>query len=173
MQQSDTKQRQNKITIFQLSDLPEEHRLFLTSLLSEMLWLETKRGGNPLNYFNTIVFDEFQFLSVKRGTALSHFIREGRKFGVGIILSTQFISHYTNEEQETLLQAANILIFKPTPRDLSFSAKVIDFNNSNPWKKLLSELTVGYAVLIGNYYLNEKKQLITQPIVCHISERSN
>ena len=173
MQSNDSTESKEQITIFQLSDLPEEHRLFLTSLLSEMLWLEMKRGKSSLNYFETIVYDEFQFLSVKRGSALSHFIREGRKFGVGLILSSQFISHYTEEEQETLLQANNILIFKPTARDLTFSAKIIDFNSPGVWKKILSKLSVGYAILVGNYYINGNDRLLNNPIVCHIEKEAS
>lgn len=157
-----------RITIFQLSDLPEDHRFFLTVLLSELLWLETKRGKESTNFYNTIVYDEFHFLSVKRGSALSHFIREGRKYGVRIILSTQFISHYTEEEQETLLQAGNILIFKPTPRDLHFSAKVIDFNAPTAWKKILSKLPIGSAVLVGHYCINNGTKTLTKPIICKI-----
>ena len=167
---TETTQSNKRITIFQLSDLPEEHRFFLTKLLSELMWLETRRGKNSSNYYETIVFDEFQFLSINRGSALSHFIREGRKFGVGLVLSTQFISHYTEEEQETLLQAGNILIFKPTPRDLNFSAKVIDFNTPAAWKKILSKLPIGSAVLVGHYRINNNNTLLTKPIVCNITK---
>jgi hypothetical protein len=113
-------------------------------------------------------------LSVKRGSALSHFIREGRKFGVGLILSSQFVNHYTEEEQETLLQAANILIFKPTPKDLTFSAKVIDFNAPTVWKKILSKLSIGTAVLVGHYHVNNANKILTKPIICHIvKEKKN
>ena len=171
MQSGSLKERRKKIVIFQLSDLPEEHRQFLTSVLSELLWYETKRGSKSLNYFDTIFYDEFQFLSIKGGSALSHFMRESRKYNVGLTLATQFISHYDKEEQETLLQAGNILIFKPTPTDLTFSAKVIDPNSPCIWKKILSELTIGSAVLAGNYLINKKSTLITKPIVCHVTKK--
>ncbi len=162
------KQRRNIVTIFQLSDLPDEQRRFLTAIISELLWLETKRGKSSLNYYDTIIFDEFQFLPINCGSALSCFLREGRKFGVGVVLATQFISKKNADEMHTLLQSANLLIFHPDEHDVTFTAKVIDSVNFRLWIPLLKSLEIGQAILMGNYLINNTL-LLHAPIVCNIT----
>lgn len=83
-------------------------------------------------------------------------------------MGTQFISEYKKEVIESLLQAGNILIFKPTARDMIFSARVIDEERKKSWRKILGELEVGEAVIMGNYFLNSGKRRITDAIVCRI-----
>ena len=38
-------------------------------------------------------------------------LREGRKFGLGVWLSSQFLGNYSREEMDTLMQAGNMMIF--------------------------------------------------------------
>lgn len=154
------------IRIIQLSGFPEQQRRFLTEFITTILWKEIM--GNPEHLYNVLLLDEFQFMSVKAGSALSGLLREGRKHGVAVILSTQFISAYSREEQETLLQAGNILIFRPNDRDMRFSAQIIESEKTEQWKKILHNLKVGEAVLKGNYRINGKNKMMSQPVICRI-----
>ncbi len=145
--------------------MPELEKRFVAKLLIELFWKEVKQRKNS---HGVIVLDEIQFLLEKDKGAFFGIMREGRKFGLKAYMGTQFISEYKKEVIESLLQAGNILIFKPTARDMIFSARVIDEERKKSWRKILGELEVGEAVIMGNYFLNSGKRRITDAIVCRI-----
>lgn len=153
------------VTILQISELPEHEKRFVAKLLIELFWKEVRQRKHS---HNIIVLDEIQFLLEKDKGAFFGIMREGRKFGLKAYMGTQFISAHKKEVIESLLQAGNILIFKPTARDMSFSAGVIDEKGKKSWRKILGELEVGEAVIMGNYFLNNGKRRITDAIVCRI-----
>lgn len=155
------------ISIVDLSNLPEKQRKFLTKLLLSLLWRESFRQEVE-NRCDVIFLDEFQFLSVEEGSTLSYFLREGRKRGWEMVLSTQFIKNYSSGEKQVLQQAANIVIFRPTPEDCRFSAKIIDINKYKSWETALMSLGRGEAVLRGNYYLEKSEEVATTPIIVRI-----
>lgn len=159
--------RKERITVIQLTNLPEQQRRFMTDLLSSLVWKECRRL-KTMKRFDAILFDEFHFLSVKSGSSLAQILREGRKYGVCAIFSTQYVSHYSQEEILALQQAGNILIFQPARRDLRFSAEIIDPNQSNLWKEVLKNLQIGEAILVGNYKLTAEGKIMSFPIVCRI-----
>lgn len=159
-------EEKGQITIIDLTPFPENQRRFLTAMIMSLFWRDIYCQEGE-NVSDVIVLDEFQFLSVKDGSTLSGMLREGRKRGLEIILSTQFISHYGKAEVQTLQQVGNMLIFKPTQADLKSSAKIIDPNNWKSWEKVLEHLQVGEAVLKGIYCFKEKnrKSILQTPIV--------
>jgi len=118
--------------------------------------------------WNFILLDEFQNLSIRSGTALSAMLREGRKFGLGVWLSSQFLGNYSQEEIDTLMQAGNMMFFKPVEREMSLIAKLINFNDYLTWHNILQKLQVGEAVLKGRFQLNENLREIETPIVCRV-----
>lgn len=154
------------ISIMQISNFPDMERTFLTNLLITLLWKEVSLGD--CKKCDTVVLDEFQHLAFEPGSAFYCILREGRKYGLQVVLSSQFVSHYEKERMETLLQVGNILIFRPTDRDRRFFAGIIDQENVNQWHKVLGTLNVGEAVLKGNYRINEKQSICTLPIICKI-----
>jgi hypothetical protein len=158
----------SQLCILQLSEYSEQLRKFLTLMFSELLWLESKNRKSP-HKFDTILFDEFQFLPIKTGSALALFLREGRKYDVGVILSTQYISTYTPDELEVLLQVANLLVFRPNDKDLKFSAKILDHEHPHLWTPLLKKLEIGQAILKGNYTIKGRNQVLHDPIICNIT----
>lgn len=154
-------------TILQLSDFPMIQREILTEFFVNILWQEVFARQTEKR-FDTILLDEFQHMSLAKGGALSSFLREGRKFGISVILSTQFVGKRDVEEQETFLQAGNILIFKPVIKEIKFWAEVISFENAEVWKLILRKLHVGEAVLFGHYRVNENIQIQDKPLICQI-----
>jgi hypothetical protein len=158
----------SRLCILQLSEYSEQLRKFLTLMFSELLWLESKNRKSP-HKFDTILFDEFQFLPIKTGSALALFLREGRKYDVGVILSTQYISTYTPDELEVLLQVANLLVFRPNDKDLKFSAKILDHEHPHLWTPLLKKFEIGQAILKGNYTIKGRNQVLHDPIICNIT----
>lgn len=159
------------ITILDLADFPEGQRKFLTEFIASLLWRETYRQEYR-NRCDVLLLDEMQFLSIRGGSTLSAMLREGRKKGIEVVLSTQFISHYDKAEIQALQQSDNIVIFSPTPEDCKRSAKMIDSAEEKVWEKILQGLKKGEAVLKGNYRINGRSKLSFHPIAVRILNSS-
>lgn len=121
--------------------------------------------------YDSIYLDEFQHLSMSKSGALYSLLRESRKFGVSLVLSSQFIGNYDDDEKSALLQVGNILLFRPTLKDLNECAKLIDVEKSGAWKKILKKLNVGQAILLGHYCVNNKKNICEKPVICIIQKK--
>ena len=160
------KDHEKPIALIQLSDFPEFQRKFLTVFLSEIVW-EQIRTGWWLG-LDIVIFDEFQFMPIKTGTGLSSMLREGRKFGLAVYLSSQIIGNYDVEEVDTLMQCSNILFFRPAIRDIKKTANMISPRNPMVWKEILEELQIGEAILKGVYTINGNRKLLEDPIVCSV-----
>lgn len=153
------------LTILQLSDYSESQRKFLVEFIAEVFWVEARCGRRKTD---VIVLDEFQNMDMKPGSALPSMLREGRKFGLSVYLSSQFLGGYGREAVDTLMQAANKLFFRPTENDLKTIARLIAPNAPKGWEKILGKLRVGEAVLKGRYHINNNKKELETPIICKV-----
>lgn len=153
------------VTIIQLSDFAELQRKFFTEFLAEMFWREVRNGYGKADI---VLFDEFQNMQITPGSALSAMLREGRKFGLGVYLSSQFLGNYNREAVDTLMQAGNMFFFKPVQREMKFIAGLIDPDHIPEWRNILQNLQVGEAVLKGRYCLNSNIKEIETPIICKV-----
>lgn len=156
-----------KVEIIQLSDFSYIQRKFLVEFLSEIFWVEVRYGKKKAD---TVLFDEFQNVEVKQGSALSTMLREGRKFGLAVYLSSQFLGNYDKETVDTIMQAGSMIFFRPTAHDRKFVAKIIDVEHIRIWESILDKLQVGEAIIKGKYYLNSNTKEIENPIICKIQE---
>lgn len=162
--------RKNGMTIIQLSDFPEHQRQFLTEFFIGMLWEEIMTDGNV--GYDTVVLDEFQHLSMSKYGALPKLLRQSRKKGLSLILLSQFIRNYTPEEQDLLLLAGNILLFKPTVKDRVSCADIVDRNNIKFWAPILDNLQIGEAVLVGNYSVRNCPEIWQRPVICKVRKEA-
>lgn len=155
------------IVVIQLSNYSKLHRKFLVEFLTEIFWSETRCGNKKADI---ILFDEFQNVSIKSGNALSSMLREGRKFGLAVYLSSQFFGNYDKEAVDTLMQAGNMIFFRPTAHDKKLVANIIDIEQSRDWQSILDKLQVGEAVIKGRFSLNGSSKEIERPIICKVQE---
>lgn len=162
------KRGREKVTIVQLSDYSASQRSFLANFLITMLWKEIM-SNNGCEY-DSILLDEFQYLMKQNCEALYDMLREGRKRGISLILCTQFIDGYDGEQRDALMQCGNILFFRPTTKDVSMCAKLIDEEEAGGWRKILKNLNIGEAVLLGHYCVNGRRIVHKRPIVCKIQK---
>lgn len=156
------------VTIVDLTDFPERQRKFLAEFIMSLFWREIYRQEFA-NRCDVILLDEIQFLSMKDGSTLPSLLREAQKREVKILLSTQFISAYDKSELRTLEQAENLVIFRPTPEDYRWSAKKMSIENHKEWEKKLAQLQRGQAIFKGNYRLDNRKKIISSPIIIQLS----
>lgn len=130
--------RDPSVEILQLSGFPPLQRGPLASFLLALIWNETHTQGTPS--YDVIVFDEFQNFSLEESSSLYAILREGRKFGIQAILSTQYLSAFSVDAQNALQQAATTFFFRPTAKDLGKISKLIDEENTADWRKILHRL---------------------------------
>ena len=105
----------------------------------------------------------------KPGSSLAAMLREGRKFSLAVYMSSQFLGNYSSEEIDTLMQAGNMLFFKPVPKERRLIAKYIDSKNWRQWEVILDDLNIGEAVLKGHFIVGQNQRVLTNPIKCSIS----
>jgi len=127
---------------------------FVAIIITEMLlwnlvsYLQS-RGPSELDLF--IVLDEAHKLSFDVGTPVEWFLREGRKFGVGVILSSQQIEDYS---KVAISNTATKLIFQNhDDRSIlskSLSLKCRNISDKNHLLNIISTLKRGVAFFLHN-----------------------
>lgn len=153
-----------KINILDLSGLDILSAETVAEAVLSYFWRMAYNQGFPKDFGKvTIVVDEFQHLSVKAYSALSMILREGRKFGLNLLLTTQSLSIFSNAELAMLNQAATHLYFHPAENDLTKIAKLIDPSKKEYWRKQLTGLERGQCFGIGSLDVNEN--YIQRPLI--------
>jgi DNA phosphorothioation-dependent restriction protein DptH len=112
-----------------------------------------------------IVLDEVQNLDHKEGSPLSKYLREGRKFGLSLILATQTMSNLKKDERDRMFQAEHKLFFKPADTELkSFAniAALVTRQSVDEWVRRLSSLGKGECYSVGQALKNDGSKLVTQ-----------
>lgn len=77
-------------------------------------------------------------------------LREFRKFGIGTIMSTQFLGKTFDDEAKSLLYQAGVrMYFKPDDINLKSIAMNIDRAKCKEWMSVLKNLDRGECVFCG------------------------
>ena len=80
-----------------------------------------------------VVLDEIQNLDHRSDSPIDKMLREGRKFGLSLLLATQTTSQFNQEQRDRLFQAGHKLFFKPASTEIDRFAQ------------LLSQVTTGLS----------------------------
>lgn len=116
-------------------------------------WLEQVKNEKKI----TLVLDECQDLNWKKGSISERLLSEGRKFGISIILSTQFlVKNFPERVITSFTQSGFRVIFQPPEMEVKDIAKMLD---SSSWKNYvgkLRNLRVGSCFVCGVLYLDER-----------------
>lgn len=147
-----------RIDLFQLSNLSLKQRKSVAEFLILYLW-ENKRKN--VGFCDYIIVDEIQFLDMSGDSGIASVLREGRKFGLGVILATQFIGSLDKEAKLTLEQVSHRLYLRPTNEDLGGIAKELTRKKGSvdKWEPILASLKVGEGVFSGYAMVNENRQV--------------
>lgn len=152
------------IYVINLSFFSIKDRNMLAKLLVELIWRETKKGHRK---FDFLVLDEFQYMKVEDGT-LEIMLREARKYNLRIMLLTQLLYNFRNNDINLLMQVGNILVFKTTAKEARYISRELNDDNNNEWEKILRKLNRGEVVIYGNYVVNNSLEGST-PIICRVN----
>ena len=137
--------------VFQLASIPG---VFAAGIIEFVLWdlfFYAQRSGSP-QHPSIVVLDEIQNLSLQDGSPVDKILREGRKFGMGLIAATQSFSG-VKQSLSTLNQAACKLYFRPADNEMAECGKQLhDVDSSfsaSEWKEQLARLKRGECYLVG------------------------
>ena len=116
-----------------------------------------------------VVLDEVQNLDHRNDSPLDKMLREGRKFGLSLILATQTASRFSQEERDRLFMAGHKLFFKPADTEIASFAQLLSQSTGlpkNEWSEKLSRLEKGQCWSLGQVptssgSLQQKPVLIT------------
>lgn len=144
--------------VFQLASIPD---LWAAGIIEFVLWdlfFYAQRNGNPAHP-SLIVLDEIQNLSLNNGSPVDKILREGRKFGIGLIAATQSFSGI-KQSLSTLNQAAYKLYFRPADNEMAECGKqlhdVDSTYSATEWKEFLSHLKRGECYIVGPTTAHER-----------------
>lgn len=135
---------------------------FILSFMWKKLRTESCRAGKLC-----LVIDECQHYLMKSNSVLLEMLRESRKYGVNIILSTQSTSGFTPTVMAAVNQTAVQLFFRPSVSDMKKIADMIAPQGVGRWLLKLKKLNVGECVATGNLFANGKE--LEPPFVIHSS----
>lgn len=163
------------VHILQLTNLSKDiQRLIAEFALWDFFAYATRNGSKntPL----PIVLDEVQNLDHRTDRALDKLLREGRKFGVSMILATQTISNFNKEQRSRLFQAGHKLFFKPAETERREFAQILaesaPVRTRDEWVTELSKLGKGECWSIGPRRISENGPVRRDPIKLRITAMS-
>lgn len=153
-----------KMNILDLSGTDTITQSSLAEVILSNLWRNIRFSGlQTAGQELVIVLDEFQNLSLKADAVLRDMLREGRKFGINLILATQTLEAFPKDVLALLNQAATRLYFKPAPSEARRIAKEIDFESADKWTKTLLGLGIGESVAVGTFCIEGAE--ICRPLI--------
>lgn len=154
------------INILDFSGINPTAQRDLTEILLSFIWKKIRtenRNGRKI-YF---VIDECQHYIAKRNSILLEMLRESRKYGVGIIMSTQSNSGFTPTVMAAINQTAVQLFFRPSTSDMKKIAEIVAPQDTGLWLLKLKRLNVGESIAIGNLSVNGKE--VQHPLIIYSS----
>jgi len=99
-----------------------------------------------------IVLDEIQNLDHSSDSPIDKMLREGRKFGLSLLLATQTTSQFNQEQRDRLFQAGHKLFFKPAATEIDRFAHLLAQatpESKNDWAHRLTKLEKGQCWSVG------------------------
>lgn len=158
----------NWVHVLQLKGLAREIQKLVTEFVLWDLYDYASNNGNK-NRPIPIVLDEIQNLDHRSDSPIDKMLREGRKFGLSLILATQTTSQFDQEQRDRLFQAGHKLFFKPANTEINRFADLLSVAtgiSKNDWGERLAKLQKGQcwslgAVLSSSGNLKDKAELVS------------
>jgi len=142
----------HSVNILQLKGLAQDTQKMVTEFVLWDLWNFAQSTGNK-NQPIPLVLDEIQNLDHGSDSPLNKMLREGRKFGISLILATQTISQFNQEQKDRLFQASHKLFFKPAATEIDSFSKILSQStpgvSRSDWASRLSSLEKGQCWSLG------------------------
>jgi DNA phosphorothioation-dependent restriction protein DptH len=143
---------ENWVYILQLKGLAREVQKMVTEFALWDLWDYAQNTGGKDRPI-PVVLDEIQNLDHGADSPIDKMLREGRKFGLSMILATQTTSQFDQEQRDRLFQAGHKLFFKPAATEVDRFAQILaqatGRGTKADWAQRLSALEKGQCWSLG------------------------
>lgn len=140
------------VNVLQLAGLAPQIQYLVTEFVLWDLYSHAENEGNKYNPL-PIVLDEIQNLDHNSNSPLDKMIREGRKFGLSLILATQDMEQFNQEQRARLFMTGQKLFFKPPTSGIDNLAKMLSSAtpdiSKNEWTERLAKLEKGQCWSLG------------------------
>lgn len=154
---------QNKINVIDLNDFENDIQKVLAEMILSYFWRKTRYENCLINHSYYIFLDECQRFSLSQNGCICELLREGRKFNINLVFSTQSLSIFRKDTQAMLNQSSVQLYFRPAQEDIPHIAKKLSPANWQIWKPRLAGLKVGECIAAG--ILNVNGHEINRPLL--------
>lgn len=162
---------ENKVHVLQLKGFSRDIQKLATEFSLWDLYDFASNTGNK-NTPIPLVLDEIQNLDHRSDSPIDKMLREGRKFGLSLMLATQTISNFDREAKDRLFQAGHKLFFKPANTEINSFAEVLSVSSrqgtKQEWAAKLSKLQKGQCYSLGPV-LTSNGTLTEKPILVNIT----
>jgi DNA phosphorothioation-dependent restriction protein DptH len=157
--------------IFQLAGMDMYSGRLITEFILWDLYGHLQSKGKKTDP-KVIVLDEVQNLDHKEGSPLSKYLREGRKFGLSLILATQTMSNMKKDERDRMFNAEHKLFFRPADTELKAFAEIAALatrQKVDVWIRNLSSLSKGECYSIGRILDPAGEKLVPRALKIRIT----
>ena len=157
--------------IFQLAGMDMYSGRLITEFILWDLYGHLQSKGKKTDP-KVIVLDEVQNLDHKEGSPLSKYLREGRKFGLSLILATQTMSNMRKDERDRMFNAEHKLFFRPADTELKAFAEIAALatrQKVDDWIRKLSSLSKGECYSIGRVLDQAGEKLVPRALKIRIT----
>jgi DNA phosphorothioation-dependent restriction protein DptH len=157
--------------IFQLAGMDMYSGRLITEFILWDLYGHLQSKGKKTDP-KVIVLDEVQNLDHKEGSPLSKYLREGRKFGLSLILATQTMSNMRKDERDRMFNAEHKLFFRPADTELKAFAEIAALatrQKVDDWIRKLSSLSKGECYSIGRILDQAGEKLVPRALKIRIT----
>lgn len=150
------------INLIDISDFNSETQKIVTELFLRDLWNACKsQNVQKLTYY--ICLDECQNLYLGADSIICQLLREGRKFGMNLLLATQSLCLFPSSTRSMLHQTGTQLHFRPSPTDMQIIAKMLKQAYGKSYHQTLAQLNVGESLITGDVQIDNIS--IKRPII--------
>jgi DNA phosphorothioation-dependent restriction protein DptH len=159
------------VHVLQLTALSQDIQKIVTEFTLWDLWDYVQNFGNK-NKPIPVVLDEIHNLDHSSDSPINKILREGRKFGLSMILATQTTSDFNQEQRDRLFQAGHKLFFKPASTEVDRFAQVLSQATAGisraEWVQRLNKLEKGQCWSLGPV---EKSNgaLVDEPVLVSVT----
>lgn len=139
------------LTIWQLQSLSMTIKQIISELILWQLWgraVGKENRDQPIY----ILIDECQNMRLTLNSPIYKILCEGRKYGINLILSTQFYKgKFQPEVEMAVSQIGNQIFFKPPDREVKMIAGMITDSDRKKIENNLRNLKRGEAIVSGGF----------------------
>ena len=142
----------HKVHVLQLKGLAREIQRLVTEFVLWDLYDYVCNSGNKYRPV-PVVLDEIQNLDHRSDSPIDKMLREGRKFGLSMILATQTTSQFDQEQRDRLFQAGHKLFFKPATTEIDRFSQLLSQSTGiakSEWSERLAKLEKGQCWSLGS-----------------------